>query len=381
MPQRKNEAIWIESRQQWQIKEQRDGERRMFTSKTPGKKGKIAAERKADKWLESKTKADVRFDRLWKMYIEKLEDKIKTEPDGTVSGTAHYTKQEQLGRLYLLPDLKHKKISTITDQDWQNCIDAAEKMGLSKKTCKNIRGAITAVCRFGKRDKYPIEMPEDITIPKDAPVAERNILQPKDLQILFSQDTIMHYGRPKKRFYIHAWRLYVVLGIRRGELCGLRREDVKGRVLYITKSINSSNEMTRGKNRRSRRYFALCKRAQKILDDQAKMLKSEGVISPWLFPDERGERSNPNHIYKQWLPYRRQHGIGSSIHEMRHTFVSITKADMPEALLKRLVGHSASMDTTGVYGQDVDGELERAANIIDQIFDTLLNDAPTHAPT
>lgn len=58
MPERKNEASWIESRQRWQIKVQQDGVRKTFTSVLPGKKGKADAERQADRWLEDSTTAE-----------------------------------------------------------------------------------------------------------------------------------------------------------------------------------------------------------------------------------------------------------------------------------------------------------------------------------
>lgn len=50
---RKNEAKWYDSAKRWQIKIQKDGERRTFFSSTKGTKGKIAAEKAADAWLES----------------------------------------------------------------------------------------------------------------------------------------------------------------------------------------------------------------------------------------------------------------------------------------------------------------------------------------
>lgn len=47
-----SEAIWIESKQYWQVKVQRDGVRKGFTSSIPGRRGKHEAEAKADEWLE-----------------------------------------------------------------------------------------------------------------------------------------------------------------------------------------------------------------------------------------------------------------------------------------------------------------------------------------
>jgi len=52
--------------------------------------------------------------------------------------------------------------------------------------------------------------------------------------------------------------------------------------------------------------------------------------------------------------------------------ISIVKSDMPAPLLKATVGHSETMDTFGVYGHEVDGDLQRAASIIDNVYNRLL---------
>ncbi|NLT16734.1 MAG: tyrosine-type recombinase/integrase, partial [Clostridiales bacterium] len=147
---------------------------------------------------------------------------------------------------------------------------------------------------------------------------------------------------------------------------------IEGNVLFIRRSINSDNEETVGKNNNARRYIVLPRHAQDVLDAQRHMLKDHGIISPWVFPDEYGDVLDPNHLFRKWKTYRKQYGISCTLHEMRHTLISIAKADMPDQLLKRIVGHSKSMDTFGVYGHDVDGELERAAGILDDIFGFLL---------
>ena len=56
---------------------------------------------------------------------------------------------------------------------------------------------------------------------------------------------------------------------------------------------------------------------------------------------------------------------------MRHTFVSIVK-ELPEAYVKDLVGHSAKMDTFGTYGHEVDGQLERIAELVQGEFNKVL---------
>lgn len=110
----------------------------------------------------------------------------------------------------------------------------------------------------------------------------------------------------------------------------------------------------------------------RTLEDQRAMLNRNGLIFPWVFPDLRGGMPNPNHIYDQWATWRKQHGIKSSLHELQHTFISLNKADLPLELMKSVVGHS-SMDTFGVYGHEIDGERHRAAQIIDGVFQSVLN--------
>jgi integrase len=116
----------------------------------------------------------------------------------------------------------------------------------------------------------------------------------------------------------------------------------------------------------------LTKHAALVLSDQESMLKSYGIISPWTFPDMDGSAMDTRNSYEEWKKYRAQHGIASSLYELRHTMISLTKSDMPKPLLQLIVGHSESMDTLGIYGHEVTGELDRAATILDDVFDNLL---------
>ena len=44
------------------------------------------------------------------------------------------------------------------------------------------------------------------------------------------------------------------------------------------------------------------------------------------------------------------------------------KSDMPEELLKNIVGHTVKMDTTGIYGHEFDGDMKRSSSLIDEVF-------------
>ena len=203
-------------------------------------------------------------------------------------------------------------------------------------------------------------------------VAVHSIALPSESIIADFADARVH-GKPIEAHYIHAWRFLVATGLRRGELCGLKNEDMSNNILMIRRSINNDNEITCGKNRNARRTIELTSTAMHILDDQRAMLNRKGLISPWVFPGQHGEMPNPNYIYDQWATWRKQHGIKSSLHELRHTFISLNKADLPLELMKAVVGHSSSMDTFGVYGHEIEGERLRAAQIIDGVFQSVFN--------
>lgn len=360
------EAIWIESKSYWQVKVQKDGMRRAFTSPIKGRKGKHAAEAKADEWLEKGTQ-DMRFPAAWELFLADQKER---------TGTANWRKHESYGRLYILPAIGNKRLSLITPVNWQTCIDSAAKNGLSRRSCVNIRASITAFIKYALRARWDIQRLEDgdLVIPKSAPPQkEKRVLQPEMIRLLFSDPHIMYYGKNRLAHYAYAWQFLIVTGLRRGELCGLKNKDINGNLLTIRRSINNDLEITAGKNDNARRTIELTQTALSVLKKQREMLKTLGILSPWVFPDKYGECSNPNHVYDQWRVWASQHDVELSLHEMRHTFVSINKADLPLELMKSVVGHSSSMDTYGIYGHEIEGERHRAAQIIDNVFTGILD--------
>lgn len=359
------EAFWIDSRERWQINVQRDGKRKTFTSSTPGRRGKREAEAKADDWLDAGQPDDLSFASAWAIYL----DHVKR-----TTGTSNYHDIESIGRIWLLPALHNVRLSKIHLSHLQSIITACGEAGRSKRTCKNVRDKISCFFNFAADQgwEYTVK-PSRTKLPTQAKAATRTVLHMDALKALFSDATVTRHGHQDESFYIHAYRFLVLTGYRRGELCGFRAEDYDDPVLTVNRSINHFREVTQGKNDNARRTNVLSKRARDVLADQRKMLMSKGIISPWLFPSTDGDVLNPSTLTNHWLRvYAPQHGIKCSLHELRHTFVSIVKLEMPEALLKDVIGHSASMDTTGVYGHEIDGEKQRAADIIDSIFDRML---------
>ncbi len=367
---RKNEAIWIEKNNRWQIKVQKDCKRKTFYSTKPGVQGKIEAERKADDWLEtSGDPQTIRFNKLCAMFLEEKR-LLKGKSSSDLSN------HEYAIRCYLLPEIGYKKTNFITLKDWQECINNAYKNSqikghpLSAKSLKNIRASMTAIYSFAVKNNIPLMRPEFIVIPKSAPVGQRKILAPEDIKVIFENDT---FGE-RKFWYINLVRFLLLSGLRPGEALAIRpKTDIKDGIINISRSVNIYGEITDGKNSNAKRTLAISPTMQEIIDKQKAMLKENKIISPWLFPDQHGELSNAKKVYSLWVAYRDYHHLTPcSLYELRHTMVSVVKNAIPEHLLKMILGHSETMDTYGIYGHKYNSDLELFAKATEKAYNDII---------
>ena len=355
MTNRINEAVWMDKYNRWQINVQKEGKRKSFYSSEKGKKGKIECEKKADKWLNSGViDTSIRFSKAWEMFLDEKNN---------LTGYSNWSNLNSCGKTWLLPALQHRKLSSITPTMLQSIINEGYKKGRAKKTLMDIKGSLSTFSTYCKKQGWQFCGVEFVEIPKKAKVNHKQILQPEQIQAIFNDDT--------DEFYIHAFRFLILTGLRRGELCGLMHTDINGSVAYIQRSYNKFKEITDGKTENAVRPMALCQKALEVLHDQKSMLIKHGIISPYVFPNMKGQISNSTSLYRHWWEYRKTIGIDCSLHELRHTLISYASASVPETLLKKTVGHSKSMDT-GIYIHAVNDESAMVASLLDKRFSSIL---------
>lgn len=245
--ERKNEARWIESRKRWQINVQADGDRRTFTSSTPGTKGKVNCERKADQWLREgivgeNTKVDVLLDR----YYESLKER---------TSYGYYNQFENFSTHYIKPIIGKKRISRLTAGDMQEIIDKAYfTRGLAKKTLQNLRGFLNSFLKYCRSHNYCNLFTENLIIPASAKRSEKTILDDNALDTLFSVSTTEFRTIPQEDFFIWAYRFEVVMGFRPGEIVGLLRSNIRE---TPTPSRRRSTIMTRSRLGKMRTHTVL----------------------------------------------------------------------------------------------------------------------------
>lgn len=353
MGKRTNTASWIGNR--WRIDVQKDGSRKSFYSSTPGRTGQREANHKADAWLDDGIVSN-------SVHIETLYAEFQKVTAPTV-GTSFNRQIEYFGTSWILPLLGKKKLSALCDQDLQSVLNKAAAAGLSKKTIQGINGAMNKFLKYCRRCKLTAFRPEDVQIPASARLKGKTVLQPADLIKLFNSDTYDYYGKRVREPYIHAYRFQVLTGIRPGELRGLRPCDVHGHRVDIVQAINDYGETTKGKNENAVRSFILSDMAYRALEQQ----RQENPYGEYIF-----ELPSTQCYGKHWKRFCEDNGIKYvSPYELRHTFVSVVKR-LPAGEIKPLVGHSEDMDTFGIYSHELDGEAQKIADNINDLFAQLI---------
>ena len=361
MGRRTNTAVWLDKYQRWQIKVQRDGKRRTFTSSTPGRAGQREANAKADQWLDFGIDGSQRVKDLWDRYTEGLR----------AISTTTYKRGCYMGEAWVKPRIGHKKISSLTEQDLQDVINAAARSGirdksrgLSKKSLENIRAELKAFLKFCRKAKVTTMYPEDLTVPAGARRSEKTVAQPKHLDILFSSEVTTYRGKLICDPLVNAYRLAVTTGLRPGELLGLEWADIEGNRVYVRRSINVFSEQTQGKNENAVRAFTMIPEALQVIEAQR---ASTGQRAGRIFeiPTQRVFRDS-------WYRYCKCNCIPHiTPYELRHTFVSIAKV-LPEGQVKPLVGHSKDMDTFGTYGHSIGDDSAATAQALSSAFQAVL---------
>lgn len=369
MGQRTNTATWLPNQQRWQIKVQKDGVRRTFTSAKPGRTGQREANHKADAWLDdgiaSTTKrcADV-----WAEYVISVK---------AAAGSSYIDQVEKFGRNYILPVIGVRRIGDLSTGMLQDVLNRSYKEGclnqasrrrskgnLSRKTLQGIRGVEVSFVKWARQHKYTTLRPEDegLAVPKGARNKGKKILQPDALRVLLSTDTRVVRGKVEQDENVHAYRVAVMTGLRPGELLGLRVGDVEGNRLHLHRAINRQNEETTGKNENAIRTVVLHPLAAAEIRAQLQQRTCEEE-RPLRDDDPIFPLKNQQSLYNYWQFYQRCNGIDPpvSLYELRHTFVSMVEDAVSPAQLRRMVGHSRSMDTYGWYSHAVDGRDNAAA--------------------
>lgn len=358
MGRRTNTAVWLPNQNRWQIKVQKDGVRKTFTSAKTGRTGQREANRKADAWLdEGIINTRITVEKAYTQWLEEVK---------TTTSYSNWRPIDSRWRTRVQPEIGRVKVENLTEAQLQAVVNKAFAAGRSKKYLQNLCVDLRAFCKWLRLNKMSTLLPETLRVPKGARTTEKAILQPEHLKLLFSVDTTTWRRKEVTDPYINAYRFSAVTGLRPGELLGLRWDDIQDGMIQIHRSINVFGEETHGKNDNALRALPMTTRMQEILSAQRKLTGQEESVFCIL---------NEQHYYRCWSRYCDAHSIPHiPPYNLRHTFVSVAKT-LPEGTVKSVVGHSRQMDTFGVYAHLLRGETQQTAQALENRFSQILENS------
>lgn len=349
MGKRINTAKWNKTRKHWRVDVQKDGKRKSFYSSAPGRKGMRECHKKADEWLDDNiVNPRIKVKELSEMFMEEKFLSVSTSRKKNIKA---------LFNKWIIPTIGNRRVSDLNEQDLQNVLNRMFREGKAKRTINGCKQILQELVKYARKNSLTKLFPENITVNRLAPDnRNRQSLERNDIKILFESDMTTINGVPQPDPWIHAYRFLVLTGLRRGEMLGLKWEDVKEHTIEIKRSINENREVTDGKTINARRSIPITRDIQSILDQLVHN-------SEWVFWN--GCRPyTVTYRFKKYVKYN--HLSVHTLHELRHTFITLYDDILPINTVKNIVGHSKSMKTVDVYGHMTRDQMEKAKRIMEQ---------------
>ena len=305
MAERKNEAQWMENQNRWQIKVQHDGERRAFHSKTPGRKGKIEAERRPTPWASGLSNTNLRLGAAWDAWVTRRRSCAEEEHRRRARGTGASASNR-------FSEINKKFSSSVTPQDWQDCIVHAFRVteSVSQETLQVRHGNDLRLLEVSEALRIPFDAPEDpLVIPRQAKNrlahhrCSRRICGKVFPSTVTGSRAIL---QPHYLFASGGSRL--ATGLRPGDSICLQKSDIRE-----PDTIKIHHTKNRGKKQnekqRATRRSCLPPRAADAPPTEQKNTQRSGELPPPLSLGEEGGPASERNVYKTWRRYCVKLGI------------------------------------------------------------------------
>jgi integrase len=313
-------------------------------------------------------------DEVWKLgpYLDYwLENHVK---QNRRAGT--YSLYEMYIRLYLKPGLGHHKLVTLSVANVQQFLNQRLEQGDSIRKVQIMRTVLSAALTRATREE----------------LVTRNVARLAELP-QWQAGTIRPWTAEEARAFLAAcgpdplYAVFVLLllyGLRRGEVLGLRWQDVDftSGTIRIEQQLVKLNDGTLHigpvKTRAGHRKLPLLKLAREALEAQAEiqMRYRAEMGSAWpdtdlVFTTRTGRPIGPRNFARSFRRICDAHGIRLiKVHHVRHTVASLLKAlGVPARDAQIILGHSRLAVTLEVYTHTDDEAQLDALNRLHDLFD------------
>jgi integrase len=258
-------------------------------------------------------------------------------------------------RLRAEPVLGHLRLAEVTTQDVQRLVDGLVAKGLAPAT---VDAAVTPLKALYRRAVGRGEVRANPTLGVEKPAVRS---KPKTVVAPTDAEAMIAALEPGERAL---WATAMYAGLRRGELIGLRREDVDlaTGVLHVRRGWDMVEGEIAPKSRQGRRKVPIVGVLRDHLDERLLHVDDERH----MFGSPRWVSRSNDRARERWekcgLPVLTMHGC-------RHAYASFAiAAGLNAKTISVYMGHATIAITLNLYGHLMPGSETEATSLLDAFF-------------
>ncbi|MFG2194458.1 tyrosine-type recombinase/integrase [Streptomyces sp. NPDC048639] len=283
-----------------------------------------------------------------------------------------YDKYEAHARLYLVPMIGAKRLESLGVADVRRFLVQLENKttaATAKESHRVLRTALTAACR------------EELVTRNVASLVEPPRAKSRELSPWTLEETLDFLAAARKDPLYGAFVLAVAMGLRRGEIVGLRWTDVDldQRVLYVRQQTQRRrgvlyDDDPKGRRRRAVPLPAMCiapLRWHRMRQAEAKQRAGDAWTDEgYVFATRTGRPVEPRNVYRSFTRVAESAGLRViRLHDARHGCATLlTAAGVAPRVVMEILGHSQISITMDVYTHVVQDTQREAISHMDRLL-------------
>ena len=236
--------------------------------------------------------------------------------------------------------------------------------GLSAKTVRNINQVISSAMEFAKSQKLIAANPTDgCALPK---------LEHREMKTLTAEQLASFLREAKESGVFELYYIELATGLRRGELLGLKWEDIdlEQGIIRIRRQVARINgEVVEAplKTKNSYRGVSIGADAVEILREQKRKINR---TSEYVFPSPSGGPISPDSVLHMLHRVLKRAGLPKvRFHDLRHTFATLALQNGVDIkTVSGMLGHYSAGFTLDTYAHVTTAAQKKAANTMDSVL-------------
>lgn len=280
-------------------------------------------------------------DEWWSFEVEKLSP-------STIKGYTCATRR-------IVEHFEDQRINDIRAADINRFLMSLARLGYAKKTVKNHKIIINRIFHFSVVSGYISSNPaSDAEIPRNLPQKKRHPASEAEESII----------RKSAEVWLFPY-MALTTGLRKGELLGLRWEDIdlKANIIHVRRSVWYGP----GTNIKSPKTEAGIRKVPIIAPLREELAKRTGNPRHYVFG---GEQPMTDKAYRyQYQKFQKQTGITATAQQLRKSYATIAVgANISPDVLKSIFGHRDISTTLNLYAEVRDYRITEAGTLFENHF-------------